>query len=306
MQYITLRERPRLRAPILIAAFAGWNDAAMAATSAAEVLVQRWRARPFADLDPEEFYDFTETRPTVRVVGRSQRRIEWPANTFFAAEVPESTTDFVILVGIEPQLRWKTYVRDILALCREVQVSSIITLGALLADVPHTRPPRVSGSSNDAVWLERLRVLGMAGGRPYQGPTGIVGVLNTLAGQAGFRTASLWGHVPHYLQGMQNPRIALAILQRLSRLLDLALDLQELERVAIRFDAQVAEAVAQNPEAADYVRQLEAGTLPDEEEAEDEEEDTARSSELPSGDALIKDLEDFLRRRRGPGSGRTE
>ena len=306
MQYITLRERPRLRAPILIAAFAGWNDASMAATSAAEVLVQRWRARPFADLDPEEFYDFTETRPTVRVVGRSQRRIEWPANTFFAAEVPESATDFVILVGIEPQLRWKTYVRDILALCREVQVSSIITLGALLADVPHTRPPRVTGSSNDAVWLERLRVLGMAGGRPYQGPTGIVGVLNTLAGQAGFRTASLWGHVPHYLQGMQNPRMTLAILQRLSRLLDLALDLQELERVALRFDAQVAEAVAQNPEAADYVRQLESGTLPDVEEADDEEEDTARSSDLPSGDALIKDLEDFLRRRRGPGSGRTE
>ena len=302
MDYITLHTRPELRTPTLIAAFEGWNDAAYAATTAAHVLCQRWRARAFADIEPEEFYAFTETRPRVRPAGRTQRRIEWPANTFFYTQVPEHPRDYVVLIGIEPQLRWKAFGGTIIGMCRELHISTMVTLGALLDSVPHTHLPRISGSSNDPAWLDQLRQFGLDGSR-YQGPTGIVGVLSVLAGEHGLRTASLWGHVPHYLQGMRNPRVALALLQRLSRVLDVPLDLRELEHVARQFDSQVAEAVAQNPEAAEYVHRLEAGLAAG--GTAGAAADEGPEGELPSGEALVQDLEEFLRRRHRPGGGRS-
>ncbi len=296
--------RPTLRNPIMIAAFEGWNDAAEAATAALTFLRDSWHAQRFATIDPEEFYDFTETRPMVKLVRGVQRRIDWPANEFYYHADPARARDFVLLSAVEPQLKWRTFTRLVLGLALDLGVTTIVTLGALLADVPHGRPARVSVTATDEALRQRLGEQGARGSR-YEGPTGIVGVLQDACGRAGIPGASLWGHAPHYLSASPNPQVELGILRRLDGLLDLELDLSELVDEAENFIAQVNEAVSRDPEATSYVRQLEA----QDDEEDDEEEEDAESHRRPRGPAgasggggLIQDVEDFLRRRRSDES----
>ena len=292
MKRYWMEEIPPLREPALIAAFAGWNDAAESATTAVQVLIQEWSAKRFAGIDPEEFYVFTETRPRVRIVGASHRQIDWPANEFHHLRTPDSPRDYVVLVGIEPQLRWKSFTGAILGVVKELDVKLLVTLGGLLADVPHTRPPRLTGSATDSALQRRLRGLHVGGSR-YEGPTGILGVLGTAAREQGLASASVWGNVPHYISTSSNPRVSLAMLRQLGRLLDLELDLAELAGQADSFDAQVSEIVSRNSEVAEYVRQLE------QREGGPSEEGSPPTPpvELPSSDLLIKELEEFLKRR---------
>ena len=286
MAYMTYHDRPgRLRRPVLLMAFGGWNDAAEAATAAARFLRQTWDGRPLADLDCEEFYHFGLTRPQVRFKpGTTEREILWPDTEFHLCSRADLSRDVLIGVGVEPHLRWKTYCRAVLDLCQELQVGLVVTLGALLAEVPHTKPVRLSGFATDP---ELAAVLGVRPTR-YEGPTGIVGVLSSTARAAGFATASLWANVPHYISAVENPRATLALVHRVNRLLDGPLDVRELEEATTQFDAQLAEVLAQNRKVASYVRKLEAKDV----EADDV---TGPSGELPSADDLVAEIERFLR-----------
>lgn len=303
-QHLTFSTRPVLRQPIMIAAFEGWNDAAEAATSAVTFLREAWNAPRFAAIDPEEFYDFTETRPMVSLVDGRQRQINWPANEFYYHADPNRSRDFILFAGIEPQLKWRTFTGLLLDVARQFGVTTLVTLGALLANVPYARPARVSITATDETLRQRLGRLGARGSR-YEGPTGIVGVLQESCHQAGIAGASLWGHAPHYLSASPNPQVTLGVLQRLDTLLDLRLDLATLTAEAEQFVAQVNEAVARDPEATSFIQMLE--TEADEDDAEElSDPDTYRRPRGPSsstGGGLIQDIEEFLRRRRKDEDG---
>lgn len=291
MTHVTIHERPgRLRRPVLLMAFAGWNDAAESATNAARFLRTAWGGQRIASLDPEEFYHFGLQRPLVRLLpGTLEREIVWPETEFSLCT--RASRDVVVGVGIEPHLRWKTYARAVLDFARELEVSLIITLGALLAEVPHTRPVRLTGFATDP---ELAALLGVRPTR-YEGPTGIVGVLSSTARGAGFATASLWANVPHYISAIENPHATLALLQRVNRVLDGPLDYRELEEAATQFDSQLAEVLQQNRKVATYVRRLET------KDREAEEPEPAPGGELPSAQDLVAEIERFLRQQ-PPGS----
>lgn len=295
MDYLRVETIPTLRDPVLVMAFAGWNDAAQVASTAVRHLVDTWGARRFAEIDPEEFFDFSETRPTVHLLDNLHRRIEWPGNEFFYRRSQGKEPDLVLLLGNEPQLRWRTFTRQVVDLGQQCAVSKVIALGGLIADTLHSRPARLSGSSTDSRMRQKLLAMGVEMSR-YEGPTGIVGVLQDSFRQSGVAAGSLWGNVPHYISATANPKITLALLERLDSLLNLHLDLQSLELDARRFTRQVDEAIARNPEIAEYVRQLE--TQADEEDEDDEtglvEEDVPP---LPSGESVVAELEEFFRRR---------
>lgn len=290
---LIFHERPHLRQPIMLVAFEGWNDAAEGATSAIEFLQDTWDAPTFVEIDPEEFYDFTEVRPEVRQVDRLRRVIDWPANEFSYHRVPERDRDIILLRGVEPSLKWRRFTTAILDVIREFNVTTLITVGALLADVPHAKQARVSVTATDAELRARLGRQTPRGSR-YEGPTGITGILSEACAKAGIEGATLWGHAPHYLSASPNPMVTLGILRRLDDLLELGLDVQELVVESESFVAQVNEAVAHDPEATSYINSLE--TQDDEEEEEDEGESSRRPRD--TGKGLIQDVEDFLRRRR--------
>lgn len=302
MDYVRILESPHLREPVMIAAFAGWNDASNVATFAARFLVQQWQARKMAEVDPEEFYVFTETRPQVYIAGRFERKIEWPANEFFYHIDEAGKRDYVILVGIEPQLKWRTFSETIISLAKMHNISTLVSLGGLIADVPHTLPARLSGTSNSQRLAQRLRQLGVEPTR-YQGPTGIVGVLGSAFAHAGIPSGSIWGSVPDYLSASPNVKVSLAILERLKSLFDLSLDLTEIRAMERQFDAQVSAALAENPEVKAYVEDLEQrerGLGFEETDEDSDEEPPAEQDRLPSGDVIVQELEDFLRRRQRP------
>ena len=265
---------------MLVAAFRGWNDGAQGASLAASFLAQAWQARRFADLDPEEFFDFQAVRPHVALEGGITRRISWPETVFYHAVVPDEDRDAVLVLGFEPNLRWRTFTSEIVELAQELGVELVVTLGALLADVPHTRPAPVTGSATDPKLVEEL---GLAASR-YEGPTGIVGVLHDACREAGLPSASLWAAVPHYASLAASPKAALALCTRLGNLLDTSLDLGDLERAADAYEQQVSEAVASDEETEAYVRELERRR-----DALGEELD------VPSGDTLAAELTRFLR-----------
>jgi proteasome assembly chaperone (PAC2) family protein len=273
---------PRLRRPVMLAAFAGWNDAGDAASSAARYLRDRWQARAFATIDPEEFFDFTTTRPEVRLVDGVTREIVWPTNEFSAA-APGGDHDVVVLLGVEPQLRWRTFCEEVLGVARRLGVELVVTLGALLADVAHTRPVQVTGAAADPAMAARL---GLQRSR-YEGPTGIVGVLHDACRQAGVPSASLWAAVPHYVAGTPSPKAALALVQRAGALVGTPVAATDLEIAAAAYERQVSEVVASDEEVAAYVREL---------------EEAASEDDLPSGEALAAELERFLREH-GGGNG---
>ena len=265
---------------MLVAAFRGWNDGAQGASLAASFLAQSWDAERFADIDPEEFYDFQAVRPHVRLEEGVTRTIEWPESIFYSAAVPGTDRDAVILLGVEPNTRWRTFTEEIATLAVELGVELVVTLGALLADVPHTRPAPVTGSASDPALIEEL---GLSSSR-YEGPTGIVGVLHDACRTAGLPSASLWAAVPHYVSLAASPKAALALSERLGTLLWIDLDLTDLARAAEAYELQVSAAVAQDEETEAYVHELETRG-----DALGEELD------VPSGDTLAAELTRFLK-----------
>jgi proteasome assembly chaperone (PAC2) family protein len=281
---LRVHRRPELTRPVLIAAFRGWNDGAQAASLAAGYLAKTWEAERFADLDPESFFDFQATRPHVSLEDGVTRRIDWPETAFYHARPDGLDRDVVLLLGIEPNLRWRTFTELLIGLVRELGVEMMITLGALLADVPHTRPSPVTGSASDP---ELVRQLGLSSSR-YEGPTGIVGVLHDACRRVDIPSASLWAAVPHYVSLTPSPRAAVALCERLGSLIGFEIDVEELEEAAQSYEEQVSEAVASDEETASYVEELERRV----DSLEEEEE-----GELPSGDALAAELTRFLRER---------
>jgi predicted ATP-grasp superfamily ATP-dependent carboligase len=279
---LRIHGRPELERPVLLAAFRGWNDGAQAASLAAGYLAKTWGAEQFAEVDPEDFFDFQATRPHVSLEDGLTRRIDWPETGFYHARPEGLDRDLVLLLGIEPNLRWRTFTDLVVGLAQELEVELMITLGALLADVPHTRPAPVTGSASDEELVQRL---GLSASR-YEGPTGIVGVLHDACRQADIPSASLWAAVPHYVSLTPSPRAAVALCERLGSLIGVEVDVDELEEAAQSYEEQVSEAVASDEETASYVEELER-------RADSIEE----SSDLPSGDALAAELTRFLRER---------
>jgi predicted ATP-grasp superfamily ATP-dependent carboligase len=286
MSELIVSSRPDLRRPVLVAAFRGWNDGGQGATLAGGYLAKQWSAESFAEIDSETFYDFQAVRPTVSLEDGLTRKLEWPTNTFLHAPLPGLDRDAVILLGVEPNLRWKTYSALVLELVQELGVELVVTLGSLLADVPHTRPAPVSAAASDPTLVEEL---GIEPSR-YEGPTGIVGVLLDACRRAGLPSISLWAAVPHYVSLAPSPRAALALCRRLGELVGADIDVAELEQAAEEYAEQVTEAVASDAETAAYVEELERRV--DLMEA---------AEELPSGESLAAELTRFLREREQNG-----
>lgn len=289
-EYLQIDSLPDLRDPVLLAAFEGWNDASNVATGALRHLVRRWSGTRIASIDPEEFYVFTDTRPHVRYDEQGQRSVTWPENVFWACRDVHRDRDAVVLVGVEPQLRWRAFTDQILDFADRLGVKHVVSLGGLIADVAHTQPPDISGSASLTEMREKLQGLGIGGTR-YEGPTGIVGVLQDAARRRGFASASIWGSVPVYLrETIPNPPVQTALLKAVSGLLDLGLDLRTQEQEASRFVRTVDEAVAGNATLLSHIRGLEQRRGVRREERRPEE-----SPQLPSGADLVRDLEEFLR-----------
>jgi predicted ATP-grasp superfamily ATP-dependent carboligase len=274
--------RPELTRPVLIAAFRGWNDGAQAASLAAGYLARLWGADRIADVDPEGFFDFQATRPHVSLVDGITRQIDWPETAFYQARPDRLDRDVVLLLGIEPNVRWRTFTNLVVDHAKELGVELVVTLGALLADVPHTRPSPVTGSASNE---DLVKELGLSTSR-YEGPTGIVGVLHDACNKAGIPSASLWAAVPHYVSLTPSPRAASALCERLGRLLGISIDSGELDQAAVTYEEQVSQAVATDEETSAYVEELERRADSIEEEFE-----------LPSGDALAAELTRYLRER---------
>jgi proteasome assembly chaperone (PAC2) family protein len=286
MQPLRWEHRPDgLRAPALVCAFKGWNDAGESATSALTYLGAQYRARRFALIDPEEFVDFQNTRPTVRLEEGRTRRIEWPDIEVYEARSPRAPRDLVLLAGPEPAYKWRTFCRTVIDLAEALGVQMVVTLGALLADVPHSRPVTITGLASDEALMERLDLSRSS----YEGPTGIVGVLHAACAEAGMPSASLWAAVPHYVAVVPNPKGSLALLRKLEGLVGVTVDATELEDAASEYDRQVSRAVEMDPDVQAFVERLER--------AADAEEDAADPSNLPSGDVLAREFQRFLRQR---------
>ena len=275
---------PTLRSPILVAAFAGWNDAASAATTALDSVADALEAERIAELDPEDFYDFQVTRPTIRLTDGQTREVDWPLNSFFAARAPTADRDLVLLAGIEPNMRWRTFAGAVLEAAERLDIEMVITLGALLADVPHTRPVPITGLATDPDLVERLNLQRSS----YEGPTGIVGIVLDACRRRGLTSASLWAAVPHYVAAVPNPKAAHALLRRLEQFTGIAIEASELEDAMDRFETQVDRAVASNPEIEELVRRL---------ESEQDDAPELDTGEMPSGDTIARDFQRFLRQR---------
>ena len=278
---LRLERRPELRRPALVCAFRGWNDGGQGASVAGQFLARAWNAERFGEIDPESFFDFQATRPHISFEGRT-RRIEWPECAFFEAPLHESDRDVVLLLGTEPSLRWRSFCKVVTDLALDLGVELVVTLGSLLADVPHTRPAPVTGNATDPELVEQL---GLQASR-YEGPTGIVGVLHDACRTAGLPSASLWAAVPHYVSMTPSPRAAKALSERLADLLGVEIDTSELESASDAYMEQVSEAVAADSETAAYVDELEHRV-----------DEIIDESDLPSGDALAAELTRFLRER---------
>jgi predicted ATP-grasp superfamily ATP-dependent carboligase len=309
MQPLLWDHRPTgLRAPAMVCAFQGWNDAGDAASTAVSFVGAALGARRFAQIDMEEFYDFQANRPRIRLSEERadsqppRREIEWPSVEMLEASIPEAKRDLVLVQGVEPSLRWRTFSALIVELAEALGVELVITLGALLADVPHTLPVAMTGFSSDPALMERLG----ATNHPsrYEGPTGIVGVLHTATSEAGLPSLSLWASVPHYVAAAPSPKAALALVRRVEDLVDVTVDTQELEEAAANYERQVGLAVSSNPEVQAFVERLERDA--ESEEEDDGEDGQGRWSglspdDLPSGELLASEFQRFLRQRGGEG-----
>ena len=254
MSALTIHQRPTLRRPILVLAFRGWNDGAEAASGAVRHLRRQARSKRFAEIDPDEFFVFTEDRPHILFRDGVNREIQWPTTDFTPCQRKDAPHDLILGLGTEPHLRWRTFAALILEFATALDVHEIVTLGGLLADTPHTRPIPISGSASDP---DRAAALGLTP-TSYEGPTGIVGTLADDCRRARVPHLSLWAAVPHYVAGRQNPRASQTLLQQLDAIYSLHLDLAGLDAQARRYEAEVSEAVQGNAEISDYVQKLEA------------------------------------------------
>ena len=291
MDPLTIERLPELHDPVAILAFAGWNDAASAATNAAKFVVSRLGARRFAYCDAEPFFDFRSTRPHVKVDARGNREITWPTNEFLYARNPIGAHDIVVALGVEPDLRWRTFTEAYASLFKQLNVSFCVSLGALMADVPHTRPTRVTGTALDPEVAERLSLTTSR----YEGPTGIVGVLHQRLRTATIPAASLWANVPHYLTTNENPPATAALLERLQVLVGMEWDLTELRTKGERFVSEVSTAVGANPEISEYVQRLETAM-----DTGGDDDQGISDRPLPKGEDVVLDVEAFLRSQRPP------
>src|SRR6476619_7572393 len=295
--------KPTLRRPVLVAAFSGWNDAADAASDGVRWLARSVGARVFATLDNEEYLDFQAARPTVELVDGVIREIQWPALAFSAGSTSSAGRDLVLRLGVEPNLRWPMFCEDVISVARATGCELVVTLGALLGDVPHSRPIRCTGSATDEVLAAKL---GMERSR-YEGPTGIVGVLHDAVRRVGFPSASIWAPVPHYVATPPNPKGTRALLDKLRQLLDLDLELTDLDIASAAWERSVSEVVSGDPDVSSYVERLEArydsaasepAWIDDEDDDEievEEDEDWFDEDDLPSGESLAEDFERYLR-----------
>jgi len=270
--------QPELQDSVVIAAFEGWNDAGDAASTAVRYLIERWEATRVATVDPEEFYDFTSTRPQVRLDEDGLRQIDWPSTEIFTANLPSSAQDAVIIVGTEPQLRWRTYTDELTQVARSQNAHLCITLGALLAEVPHTRPTTVVGTAYEPDLVAGLDLQPST----YEGPTGIVGVLHDTWRRAGLRSASLWATVPSYVPGAPSPKAALALIERTATMLETSVLTTDLEIAAAAYERQVSELVDADEETSTYVAAL-------------EERHDVTPAVLPSAETIGEEIERFLR-----------
>lgn len=284
MRYLTMERTPELQSPVAVLAFTGWNDAANAASNAARFVVRRLGARRFATLEAEPFYAFTETRPSVRLDSSGERQLTWPGNEFYYARTAGDSPDYVIGIGAEPNLRWRTFSQEFMELFDTLDVSMVVSLGALIGEASHRRPIGVTGSAANPDLAAKLDLQRSR----YEGPTGIVGILHYALQEASCPSASLWATVPHYITGEQCPPATLAVLQRLERLLGTSFDLGELETASDRFRDQLDTTIAGDPQMRSYLERLESAL------AEVEEEEAANDP-LPEATDLVGDIEEFLR-----------
>jgi proteasome assembly chaperone (PAC2) family protein len=278
-----------LRDPVMIAAFEGWNDAGDAASAAVEHLGLIWDAVSYAELDPEDYYDFQVTRPTTVLVDGVTRTIHWPTTTINACRLPDAPRDVLLVNGIEPSFRWRAYCAELIRIALDANVSTVVLLGALLADVAHTRPIQVSGSAQDEATAERLGVARSS----YEGPTGIAGVLQDACVQAGIPAVSLWAAVPHYVSDPPSPKATLALLHRVEEVIDIEVPLGTFPEQADEWVAEVSRLAAKDSEVSEYVQAL-----------QDRDEDDEPLTPT-SGESLAAEFERYLRRRGPkPGDGR--
>jgi proteasome assembly chaperone (PAC2) family protein len=277
---IEIEEVPELRSPILIAAFEGWNDAADAASSVVDHLMRVWNARVVAAIDPEEFYDFQMNRPVVGTNENGVRRITWPSTQLAVASPPGALRDVILLRGIEPNMRWRQFCAELLAASDELGAEIVVTLGALLADTPHTRPIPVTGTATEPELIDRLKLEQSN----YEGPTGIVGVFQDACTQMDIPAVSYWAAVPHYVAQPPCPKATLALVGQLEDLLEISIPLGDLPEESRAWERGVDELADEDEEIGDYVRAL---------------EETRDTAELPeaSGEAIAREFERYLKRR---------
>lgn len=279
-------DAPRLRSPVLVCSFRGWNDAAGAASTALGAVADAFEAEPLAEIDPEDYFDFQATRPTIELSEGEVRRIDWPSNELIAVRVPGADRDLVLFDGTEPNLRWRTFSETVATAADTLGVEMVISMGALVAEVSHTLPVPITGLASSVELVEELDLQRSN----YEGPTGIVGVVHDCCRQLGMTSASLWAAVPHYVAAVPNPKAALALLRRLEGLTGIAVDASELEEETASYEEQIGRAVAANPEIAELVDRIEA------EQVEQLGED---GDELPSADTIAREFQQFLQQRRG-------
>jgi proteasome assembly chaperone (PAC2) family protein len=297
MESVEFHREPPSNLPTMVVALGGWIDAGGAATGAMRYLVRQFAAAPLASIDPEDFFDFTQVRPVVRLNAEGQRTIRWPRNAFWSWQAPEGGAGLLLFRGMEPQRRWRAYASALLDVAERCGVTRIVSLGAVVAAVPHTRPPRVTGSSTDPTWQARLEAWGIYRRPRYEGPTGIASVVLDAATRRGMSYLTLRGQAPHYLEGAPNPVVSRALLTYVTRLLDLELDVSELDAAVQTFQTRCDQAVAADASTQAYVRQLEQ----DYDATGDEAPRPLRDDQL-NPEQLIQELEDFLRKEREGGA----
>ena len=286
MEPVLFDQRPEMQRPTVVMAFSGWNDAGESASTAADALATTWSATPFGRIDPEEFFDFQATRPTVRLIDGRSRSISWPQHIFAHARV--DGRDIVLLTGPEPNLRWRTFSHAIIDTCKTIGASRLVTLGAFLADVPHRHPVPIVGSASDP---NDAAALGLSASN-YEGPTGIIGVTHDVATRLGLPSVSFWAAVPHYLPLGENPKAALALSEKLCAFLDVTADMGRLERTIDVWSDAVEEQIAKDDNLRRYIESIESGI---DEDGDDHATPAIELDETDAdGDAIAAEIEQFL------------
>jgi len=283
MEHLIIHETPVKKLKHMVVVFSGWADAGEGATSAIKFLQRKLKSKKFAEIDPEEFYDFSQTRPYTSRTRDGKRRIHWPANEFSYLTDPRADSGAMVFVGVEPNLKWRTFAKTVATVAKDHGVESVVHIGALLDAVPHTRPVKLSGTASESSLSEFLEGQGIRSSN-YQGPTGISSAVMAACIEAGLEYTSIWGHTSHYLQAAPNHRVGSTLLEILLKLLNLPLDLAELKSAASVFNLEVEKAVAKDDQISSYVTKLEG-----------QYDEAVAAIEIPDPAELVRDLEKFLR-----------